>query len=86
MVVQAEGAGVRLRDLRHTAEYVKWIPAVAETLKWIHKADVKGLPPYSQWSEAEELQGAADDRLARATPWGNCENLGRTPYRETHCD
>ena len=67
MVVQAEGTGVRLRDLRHTAEYVKWMPSVAQTLKSVHEADVKGLPRYSQGDEAEELQDTADT-IGRLVP------------------
>ena len=60
MSLQADGAGVRLADLRNTAEYANWMPAVAETIGRLHEAKIENLPRFSASAEVEELQDAAD--------------------------
>ena len=59
MFLQAEGAGVRLADLRGTAEYASWMPAVVDALVSLHEAEVTDLPLYSSSAEVAELQSAA---------------------------
>jgi len=58
--LQADGAGVRLADLRNTADYANWMPAVAETIGRLHEAKIENLTRFSASAEVEELQDAAE--------------------------
>ena len=60
MFLQSEGAGVRLADLRSTAEYASWMPAVVDALVRLHTAEIADLPRPSDSNEVAELQNAAD--------------------------
>lgn len=64
MAVQAEAPGTRLAALRHAAEYVDWMPAVAACLAQLHSVRVDGLPHWSLDAEARELQVAAETAAA----------------------
>jgi hypothetical protein len=60
MIVQAEGPGVRLGDLRGTDRYDRWMPAVAETVAQLHDRRDEDLPRVALAAEADELQDAAN--------------------------
>ncbi|MGH2787835.1 MAG: phosphotransferase [Actinomycetota bacterium] len=59
MMVQAEGAGVRLSDLRGAAAYERWMPPVAEAVAQLHDTAIESLPRYSLKAQVEELMDAA---------------------------
>jgi aminoglycoside phosphotransferase (APT) family kinase protein len=60
MLLQSEGTGVRLADLRSTAEYASWMPAVVDALVQLHTSEIADLPRPSDSNEVAELQSAAD--------------------------
>ena len=60
MLLQAEGAGVRLADLRATPEYESWMPAAVDALVRLHTAEIADLPRGLALVEIAELRGAAD--------------------------
>jgi hypothetical protein len=59
MIVQAEGSGVRLKDLRGRAAYERWLPEVAGAVAHLHRAPIESLPNHSEETEAGELLNEA---------------------------
>jgi aminoglycoside phosphotransferase (APT) family kinase protein len=60
MLLQSEGTGVRLADLRSTAEYASLMPAVVDALVRLHTSEIADLPRPSDSNDVAELQSAAD--------------------------
>lgn len=59
IVVHAAGEGRRLKDLRGTSDFHRWMEPTVETLARLHAAQPVPLPRHSAEADAAELLGAA---------------------------